>query len=314
MTDRAFGEFIYRLTRIQDVVQRSWENFRLHKTEQEAKAREMKDIFDNSLITLDVGGTTFKTSQQTLLSRPDTFFWALIHSGTNWEEKEEATNTYFIDRSPRMFDHILTYLRSGETPDWKSLSPHDRTQIERDRDFYGIQWFDGHRWLHPKEGSDEATSLALSADCHTVEILHPSGPAQKHFRVVRTKLVSDHYSWKISFLTCPDATLVFGVAPDLAQVGTFKRVSMRAHAAPGKGTVLTINENYNTANGPNQNGTEWTPVCAQGRVTISLHYKPQSNEYVISALGKTSTLQNWKPAPPQLLIPPVCGYGSIILE
>jgi hypothetical protein len=58
----------------------------------------------NSIITLDVGGTKFKTQKSTLTKYPGTFFQGLIDSNNESE--------YFIDRDGELFRSVLHYLRT----------------------------------------------------------------------------------------------------------------------------------------------------------------------------------------------------------
>lgn len=59
----------------------------------------------STLITLDVGGTLFKTYQSTLLKSE--------YFRTMFEFNKEFPNPIFIDCDPRGFKHILEYLRFG---------------------------------------------------------------------------------------------------------------------------------------------------------------------------------------------------------
>lgn len=81
-------------------------------------------------IKLDVGGTIFATSLETLKSVNGSFFWLMFGK---WNSKpvsllsvlplftisfsnflKEPDGTYFIDRDPLVFRHILNWLRTRE--------------------------------------------------------------------------------------------------------------------------------------------------------------------------------------------------------
>ncbi|KAL3287370.1 hypothetical protein HHI36_001844 [Cryptolaemus montrouzieri] len=62
------------------------------------------------ILHLNVGGTRFSTSRQTLTSIPDTFFTALL-SGRISSLRDEK-GCIFIDRDPKIFSVILNYLRT----------------------------------------------------------------------------------------------------------------------------------------------------------------------------------------------------------
>lgn len=74
---------------------------------QKAKMNEAR--FEERIL-FDVGGTLFPTTKQTLLSKKDTYFSAMLQSGY-WEPSEDGI--YFIDRNPKFFGYILDYLRYG---------------------------------------------------------------------------------------------------------------------------------------------------------------------------------------------------------
>lgn len=64
-------------------------------------------------IILDVSGTKFACSIETLTKIPDTYFSALV-SG-RWELKQQKDTSIFIEREPIVFHHIMTYLRKFGT-------------------------------------------------------------------------------------------------------------------------------------------------------------------------------------------------------
>ncbi|OQR88301.1 hypothetical protein ACHHYP_06994 [Achlya hypogyna] len=65
-----------------------------------------------NIITLDVGGTIFRTSKDNLLRFDGTYFQAMLGSG-RWQPSAE-TGAYFIDIDPIHFDRVMVYLRTGE--------------------------------------------------------------------------------------------------------------------------------------------------------------------------------------------------------
>jgi len=68
------------------------------------------------ILSLDVGGTIFRTSRATLLQSPGSMLSKMfdpsmpLSPGVQCKEK----NTYFIDRDPHYFRVILNYLRTGK--------------------------------------------------------------------------------------------------------------------------------------------------------------------------------------------------------
>ncbi|KAM6280618.1 BTB/POZ domain-containing protein KCTD3 isoform 2-T2 [Porphyrio hochstetteri] len=84
------------------------------------------------IIQLNVGGTRFSTSRQTLMWIPDSFFSSLL-SGRISTLKDE-TGAIFIDRDPAAFAPILNFLRTKEL-DLRGVSI---SVLRHEAEFYGI--------------------------------------------------------------------------------------------------------------------------------------------------------------------------------
>ena len=68
-----------------------------------------------SVIDLDVGGTRFRTSRQTLLSDPDSMLAKMFDPGSSFSAPGvKMDGAYFLDRDPAHFGAVLNYLRSGQ--------------------------------------------------------------------------------------------------------------------------------------------------------------------------------------------------------
>jgi len=66
---------------------------------------------EKDLITLNIGGTVFKTLRSTLNKFPDSKLGKLRPSSINYIN---SSNEYFFDRSPELFNVILDYYRSED--------------------------------------------------------------------------------------------------------------------------------------------------------------------------------------------------------
>uniref|UniRef100_A0A674EJB6 BTB/POZ domain-containing protein KCTD3 n=1 Tax=Salmo trutta TaxID=8032 RepID=A0A674EJB6_SALTR len=84
------------------------------------------------IIQLNVGGTRFSTSRQTLMWIPDSFFSSLL-SGTISSLLDE-TGAIFIDRDPTAFAPILNFLRTKEL----DLRGVNINILRHEAEFYGI--------------------------------------------------------------------------------------------------------------------------------------------------------------------------------
>lgn len=92
----------------------------------------MYPLYSSDIIHLNVGGTRFSTSRQTLTWIPDSFFTALL-SGRISSLRDE-TGAIFIDRDPKVFGVILNYLRTKDI----DLSVVDIRILRHEAEYYGI--------------------------------------------------------------------------------------------------------------------------------------------------------------------------------
>ncbi|XP_058813594.1 BTB/POZ domain-containing protein KCTD3 isoform X2 [Topomyia yanbarensis] len=90
----------------------------------------------SDIVNLNVGGTRFSTSRQTLTWVPDTFFTSLLNSERNGRisSLRDETDAIFIDRDPKLFSIILNYLRTKEI-DIKSC---EIRVLRHEAEFYNI--------------------------------------------------------------------------------------------------------------------------------------------------------------------------------
>lgn len=92
----------------------------------------MNQTFTSDIVNLNVGGTKFSTSRQTLCSIQDSFFSSLL-SGRIPTCRDE-TGALFIDRDPKYFSVILNFLRTKEL----NLNGIDVSYLRHEAEFYGI--------------------------------------------------------------------------------------------------------------------------------------------------------------------------------
>ncbi|XP_067211454.1 BTB/POZ domain-containing protein KCTD3 isoform X3 [Linepithema humile] len=86
----------------------------------------------SDIVHLNVGGTRFSTSRQTLTWIQDSFFTALLSNRI--DSHKDETGALFIDRDPKLFSIILNYLRTKDI-DLKNV---DIRTLRHEAEYYGI--------------------------------------------------------------------------------------------------------------------------------------------------------------------------------
>lgn len=86
----------------------------------------------SEILHLNVGGTRFSTSRQTLTWIPDSFFTSLLSGRIS--SLSDETGAIFIDRDPKLFSQVLNFLRTKEV----LLKDVDLAALRHEAEFYGI--------------------------------------------------------------------------------------------------------------------------------------------------------------------------------
>ena len=93
----------------------------------------------NEIIKICVGGQDFKTTLGTLMSDRNSMLAKMFESDLlGWvaTARDPDTSAYFIDRSPKYFESILNFLRTGEIECPCCL---DLKFLLREAEYYGIE-------------------------------------------------------------------------------------------------------------------------------------------------------------------------------
>ena len=85
------------------------------------------------IVALNVGGERVTTTRQTLTSIPDTFFTSLLSGRI--PSLRYSENAVFIDRDPKIFKLILSFLRTRQLP---AFEDRDFDCLRHEAEFYSI--------------------------------------------------------------------------------------------------------------------------------------------------------------------------------
>ncbi|XP_069761311.1 BTB/POZ domain-containing protein KCTD5-like isoform X3 [Narcine bancroftii] len=86
-------------------------------------------------VRLNVGGTRFLSTRQTLCRDPKSFLYRLCQADPDLDSDKDDTGAYLIDRDPTYFGPILNYLRHGKLVINKDLAEEG---VLEEAEFYNI--------------------------------------------------------------------------------------------------------------------------------------------------------------------------------
>ncbi|KAG8564925.1 hypothetical protein GDO81_012635 [Engystomops pustulosus] len=86
-------------------------------------------------VRLNVGGTYFLSTKQTLCREPKSFLYRLCQEEPDLDSDKDETGAYLIDRDPTYFGPILNYLRHGKLILNKELAEEG---VLEEAEFYNI--------------------------------------------------------------------------------------------------------------------------------------------------------------------------------
>eukprot|EP00124_Ichthyophonus_hoferi_P000147 Ihof_evm11s5 gene=Ihof_evmTU11s5 len=109
------------------------ERERVHRGEPDTKRAKLAT--PTGRIKLDVGGKSFSTSIATLRGFNNPTIKSFIAG--SWQDNLEPDGTFFIDRDPMVFNHVLNFMRGIDLA-LEELTPLERLQLEKDAEFYDV--------------------------------------------------------------------------------------------------------------------------------------------------------------------------------
>ena len=116
---------------------------------------------NGKIIELNVGGTTYSTTKESLLSEPNSLFTSKYNQSTNsFDFIKDAEGRFFIDRDGKLFQFILDFLRNK-----KVVLPTDfadRPRLKNEAEFYKltamVKFFDNTISISRKVSIEELIS------------------------------------------------------------------------------------------------------------------------------------------------------------
>ena len=111
----------------------------------------------NDMVVLNVGGTRFETTKQTLCTYPDSMLAKMMDPNSLFFQDDEA----FIDRDPTCFASILNYLRMGSIAVAHENNKY-RELLALEAEFYGLPL--------PAAMDDATEARIAAAEQHIVEL------------------------------------------------------------------------------------------------------------------------------------------------
>jgi len=95
----------------------------------------------DSIITLNVGGRIFTTTQHTLSNAlyKSQYFTQLLANAAHIPILKDNNGHIFIDRNPRLFEKLLDYMRDGDIDlEPPAITIEERSLLLREAKYYGI--------------------------------------------------------------------------------------------------------------------------------------------------------------------------------
>ncbi|XP_068438970.1 BTB/POZ domain-containing protein KCTD2 isoform X1 [Clinocottus analis] len=143
-------------------------------------------------VRLNVGGTYFITTKQTLCRDPKSFLFRLCQEDPDLDSDKDETGAYLIDRDPTYFGPILNYLRHGKLIMDKNLAEDG---VLEEAEFYNIASLvrlvkerirDNENRTSQVQRTDGSVTFS-ERDCRVFDLplCRPQGPVKHVYRVLQ---------------------------------------------------------------------------------------------------------------------------------
>jgi len=160
----------------------------------------------NPIIVLNVGGTIYSTTLQTLISNPNTLFSSLLRT-----LPRDRDGNIFIDRDHLYFRYILDSLRLGEIQHPFPSGSYESIRLWKEIDFFRLL-APGHLWNFSKKKKLRHSSLYISDDGFLVK---KNSKSKLNFASVCGNKVLNNEKYKFRVITRGiTGGIIFGLLPN----------------------------------------------------------------------------------------------------
>jgi len=144
----------------------------------------------NQIITLNVGGSIYTTTMQTLTHSPNTLFVSLLRT-----LPRDRNGNIFIDRDPIYFRHILDSLRQGEIQHPYPNDSYDISRLWKEIDYFRLL-APGHIWAFSRKKKLRSSAIQVSEDGFYIKKSSKAKPGVASVSSDKA-LLNGKYRWRI---------------------------------------------------------------------------------------------------------------------
>jgi len=185
----------------------------------------------NTIVTLNVGGSLYTTTLQTLTHSPNTLFVSLLRT-----LPRDKNGNIFIDRDPAYFRHILDSLRQGEIQHPYETDSYDILRLWKEIDYFRLL-APGHIWAFSRKKKLRHSAIEVSQDGFYVRKSSKAKPGMVSICSDKA-LLNGKYRWRVI-----TKGVVGGITFGMVHTKVFKRKTPKAtdiHGLSNSGEIFNM--------------------------------------------------------------------------
>ena len=144
-----------------------------------------------TLITLQVGERRYFSEERTLVEG-STYFKARLTGAS--KDNKEVDGSYFVDRDGLLFEHILSFLRTGICPLFRDsidiFDYHKYVRLSAEAEYYGVKKL--HNWINAKKYEQVISftrRVRLTEDLEDLDDVTTAGDNAQYIPMWKTRKV-----------------------------------------------------------------------------------------------------------------------------